>query len=134
MMSESLKLKTTFRATAKEVYEAWMDSKLHSAMTGGAAEIDAKVGGKFTAWDGYIWGETMELEPFSRIVQLWRTGDFDEKDPFSRIEILLTETDEGTEFVLIHDNIPAGQMEDYLEGWDDYYLDPMHDYFSNRSK
>jgi len=132
-MSESLKIKTTFRAPAKEVYEAWMDSAKHSLMTGGTAEIDPKIGGKFTAWDGYISGETVELDPYTRIVQLWRTGDFNESDPYSRIEILLDEKDGETGFVLIHENIPAGQKEDYLEGWSDYYLDPMHDYFSNRS-
>ena len=43
-------------ARPKEVYDHWMGSEGHAAMTGGGAEIDARVGGRFTAWDGYIEG------------------------------------------------------------------------------
>ncbi|OHD57509.1 MAG: hypothetical protein A2Y33_05950 [Spirochaetes bacterium GWF1_51_8] len=133
-MSESCKIKSSFRAAAKDIYEAWMSSAGHTAMTGSPALVDSKVGGKFSAWDGYIWGITLELAPYKRIVQVWRTSDFGRDDRDSKIEIQLTEKNGETEFVLIHDNIPDGQMEEYLEGWNEFYLDPMHDYFNGRKK
>jgi uncharacterized protein YndB with AHSA1/START domain len=58
------------------IYSAWMSSEGHSAMTGAAASVDPAIGGAFTAWDGYIEGRTLSLEPGLRIVQSWRTSEF----------------------------------------------------------
>jgi len=95
-------LKSSFRASAKELYESWLDSAKHTQMTGGTAECSENIGESFSAWDGYIWGENIELEPFSRIVQSWRTSQFDEDEQDSQIEIILKELDGQTELTLIH--------------------------------
>jgi uncharacterized protein YndB with AHSA1/START domain len=64
-------------AKPADVFAAWLDSVAHGAMTGrGRAKIDPRVGGAHTAWNGYIQGETLELEPGRRIVQSWRTSEF----------------------------------------------------------
>lgn len=49
--------------TPDDIYAAWMSSAGHSAMTGAEAHVDARVGGVFDAWDGYITGRTLALEP-----------------------------------------------------------------------
>jgi uncharacterized protein YndB with AHSA1/START domain len=67
-------------ATPAAVYHAWMSSDGHAAMTGAEADIDPRVGGEFSAWDGYISGRTLALEPGRRIVQAWRTSEFDAAD------------------------------------------------------
>ena len=46
----------------QEIYAAMLSGPKHSKMTGGKATGSAKVGGKFTAWDGYISGLNVELE------------------------------------------------------------------------
>jgi uncharacterized protein YndB with AHSA1/START domain len=51
-LKTSLKLSTIVPAPRKRVFEAWLDSREHGAFTGGKAQIQAKVGGRFTAWDG----------------------------------------------------------------------------------
>ena len=56
------------------IYAAWLDGKSHTNMTGGEATGEPTVGSEFTAWDGYIWGNKLELEPASRILQSWRTS------------------------------------------------------------
>ena len=48
-------------ATPVQVYVAYINAKKHSDFTGGKATCDPKVGGKFTAWDGYIIGKNLEL-------------------------------------------------------------------------
>ena len=58
-------------------------------MTGGAATASAAVGGAFTAWDNYISGCNLALEPGRRIVQSWRTTRFTAEDADSQIEVLL---------------------------------------------
>ena len=61
-MKNGLKVSAVIPAKPAEIYKAWLSSKGHSAMTGSAAKVTGKVGGKFTAWDGYIFGKTLELE------------------------------------------------------------------------
>lgn len=55
-------------ASPEAIYDAWLDSKAHGAMTGSKAKASAKVGAKFSAWDGYIEGTNLELVPGERIV------------------------------------------------------------------
>ena len=44
-------------AAPDTIYNAWLDSKEHSGMTGGQANVSSKVGDTFDAWDGYIQGK-----------------------------------------------------------------------------
>jgi activator of HSP90 ATPase len=124
-------LKTTLNATAQDIYTAWLSSKGHTAMTGASATISAVVGKKFTAWDGYISGTNIELVPYNKIVQAWRTTSFKDTDEDSNIEIVMNETNQKTELTLTHSNIPK-DGEDYKKGWEDYYFKPMKDYFSKK--
>lgn len=99
-------------------------------MTGNPANVDGKVGGKFSAWDGYIFGSTLEFEPNQRIVQAWRTTEFPDNAPDSRLEILFEEAAKGTKVTLIHSNMPADQVDSYRQGWEDFYFKPMKEYFA----
>jgi activator of HSP90 ATPase len=116
--------------TAEQVYRAWLDGESHAAMTGSAAQVDPQVGGRFSAWDGYITGENLAFEPFHRIVQSWRTTEFPAGSPDSHLEILLEEAGGGTTVRLVHTAIPDGQAGDYRQGWQDYYFQPMQEYFA----
>ena len=127
---ESFTLTTTLPASPGEIYNAWLSSEGHSQMTGSQAKVQGGSGGAFTAWDGYIWGETLELEANHRIVQAWRTSEFPEGSPDSRVEIMLDENPNGTKITLTHTNLAEGQGESYKQGWDDFYFTPMRAYFS----
>lgn len=116
--------------SAKQLFMSWLDSEDHSAFTGSPAKIDGGINGQFTAWDGYISGRTLELEPHQRIVQSWRTTQFPNDSPDSRLEVTLHEADDGTFITLHHTNIPTGQGEDYRTGWEEYYFKPMRAFFS----
>jgi activator of HSP90 ATPase len=100
-------------------------------MTGAAAQIDPRPGGVFTAWDGYIEGVTLQLEPGRRIVQTWRTSEFEPDDADSQIEVVLEPSDVGTVLTLHHTRIPDGQS-GYEQGWVDSYFSPMSEYFGSR--
>lgn len=129
-MFDSLHLTTVLPANPQRVFLAWLDSAEHTAFTGSPAQVDPVVGGHFTAWDGYIQGTNLELNPFSRILQSWRTSEFPEGSPDSRLEVLLEPDGAGTKLILNHTDIPLGQGEDYRQGWEDYYFIPMQAYFS----
>jgi len=90
------------------------------------------VGGAFSAWDGYIFGSTLDLTPNQRIVQAWRTSEFPDEAPDSHVEILLEEMDGGTKITIIHSDMPDGQVDSYRQGWDDFYFKPMKKFFDTR--
>ena len=122
-------LKTKINATAEQIYKAWLSSEGHTNMTGGSATIADKIGDDFTAWDGYIEGRNIKLEPFNRILQSWRTSQFEKDEIDSQIEILLKEINGQTELTLIHTNVPESG-EHYINGWDIHYFQPMKNYFN----
>ena len=130
MMKKSLSVTVQLPATPEAVFKAWLSSKEHTEMTGSAAKVEPGVGGSFTAWDGYISGKTLELVPHSRIVQAWRTNEFRDSDPDSRIEIVLRAYRGGTKLTLTHSGIPEGQADSYRSGWEEWYFAPMRDFFA----
>lgn len=130
---ESIEVAAEFKVSPKRLYDAWLDGKQHSAFTGGAeASVEAHVGGEHTAWDGYIWGKVVTLEPHRRIVQTWRTSEFPEDSEDSQLEILLEPTPGGTRLRLVHTRIPDGQGDMYRDGWDESYFRPMRTYFEGK--
>ncbi len=128
-MPNEFVMSVTLKATPETIYRAWLSTDGHAAMTGSPAKVSSRVGGKFTAWDGYISGKTLQLKPYTRIVQAWRTTEFPEGSPDSQVEIVLEAIKGGTKLTLTHTNIPEGQADDYKQGWEDFYFKPMKEYF-----
>lgn len=126
----SFKLTYDFSVPPERVYRAWLSGGEHGRMIGSKATVDAKVGGKHTAWDGYIWGKTLALTPSKRIVQSWRTTEFADKDADSKLDLRLAKTKDGCRLTLSHSNIPAGQAASYRSGWVEHYFEPMTKYFA----
>ena len=127
-MKLSFEIKATFSVKPAALYHAWLDSELHSAMTGGEAICSDQADGEFSAWDGYIRGHNKSLKTNKEIVQRWRTSDFKDGDEDSELVIKIQEIEGGCELTLMHSNIPEGQP-DYQKGWIDHYLEPMKEYF-----
>ncbi len=130
-MLDAIQLSTVIPASPEQVYRAWLDPGEHTAFTGGSATCEPWIGGRYTAWGGYIEGKTLALEPGRRIVQSWRTSDFPPGSGDSRLELVLEKATTGTCLVLNHSDIPAGQGAMYREGWQEHYLGPMLRYFSS---
>ena len=130
-MSIEFVVSAVIPATPQEVYRAWLTSDGHSGMTGSPAKVSDQVGGVFDAWDGYIHGKNLELVPNKRIVQAWRTSEFSQDEPDSRIEVTLEPVGSQTKLTLKHTGLPphGGQ---YESGWVESYFEPMKEYFSSR--
>jgi activator of HSP90 ATPase len=127
-MENEFTISDVISANPEQIYKAWLSTRGHTGMTGSPAAVESNVDGKFTAWDGYISGKTLELTPYIRIVQAWRTTEFPEGSPDSRVEILLEPVKGGTKITIVHSNIPEGQVDDYKKGWQDFYFKPMKQY------
>ncbi|HRG94997.1 MAG TPA: SRPBCC domain-containing protein [Polyangiaceae bacterium] len=126
----ALRLTARLAAPPERVFDAWMSGAEHGAFTGGGATVEPRVGGRHTAWDGYIEGTTLELARPLRIVQTWRTTEFPAGAADSRLELSLRPYAGGTELTLQHTGIPRGQGAKYRRGWEEHYFAPMRAYFS----
>lgn len=128
-MSESIKVSARFPVRPERLYRAWLDSTEHGRFTGGGADIEPVVGGRFMSWDDYMTGMLLQLDPGRRIVMTWRTTEFPETAPDSRLEVLFEAEGDGTRLTLIHTDIPQGEGDKAEDGWIDYYFEPMQRYF-----
>ena len=131
---EKMTVKAIIPATAEKIYNVWLEGRKHGEMTGSKATGYAKVGKAFTAWDGYISGKNIELVNDKRIVQAWRSTEFAENAPDSKLEVILKKVKGGTEVTLNHSEIPEGQAAGYKKGWIDFYFKPMTKYFVEKAK
>src|SRR5665647_326450 len=104
--------KVTIPASPEEVYEAFVDPKKHSEFTGAKATGKAKVGAKFTAWDGYIFGTYLAFEPAKCLAQEWQSTDWPEGYPPSKFELTFKAVPGGTEITMTHSNIPKVQEQE----------------------
>ena len=131
-MSYDFELVCELPASPQAVYEAWLSSAGHSAMTGAKAKASKKVGAAYSAWDGYIVGRNLELDPGRRIVQSWRTTEFAADDPHSNVTLELAPLGAGTRLTLRHAGVPDGQTTYENGGWKEFYFEPMQAYFARR--
>lgn len=130
MSSESVLVSDIVPATRERLYDAWLSSQGHSAFTGDEARIEPVVGGQHSAFGGYATGRNLELEPYRRIVQSWRSAEFPKDAPDSRLEVTFEETLGGTLVTILHSELPPGQADQCRQGWVDYYLEAMKKYFA----
>ena len=128
-MSIQFEISDVIPATPEEVYHAWLNSEEHGDMTGGSAQVSDIVGEPFESWDGYIQGKNLELESPKRILQSWRTSEFEDSEGDSLLEILFKPEGKETRVIIHHSNLPKHGMQ-YKQGWVDSYFIPMKEYFS----
>ena len=131
-MSQTIRQSVTFKATPHEVYEVLMDSRKHARFTGSKASISRKVGGKFTAYAGYITGTNLELVADRKIVQAWRGSDWPE-DHFSRVTFALKKVKGGARLTFTQSGVPDQHHDSIKQGWHDFYWKPMKTWFKRES-
>ena len=124
MNTKTIRQSVTFRATPHEIYEAIMDSKKHSELTGSQVRTSRKIGGKFSIYGGDIEGVNLELVPDQKIVQSWRYSDWPEGH-YSRVTFSLKKVNRGTRLTFTQTAVPDEHYEDIAQGWRDYYWAPM---------
>jgi uncharacterized protein YndB with AHSA1/START domain len=134
MLTESVRVSSVLPSSADRIYAAWLDGLEHSRMTGGKATVEARIGGRHTAWDGYIEGEILALDPGRRIAQSWRASDFPAGHAHSRLEVFLEDVPGGCEVTLVHSEIPEGLGDQYEEGWSTHYFVPMKKHFGGGAR
>jgi activator of HSP90 ATPase len=127
--TRTIRQKQFVRAKPGDVYDVFLDAKKHAAFTGSRATCNARVGGRFTAWDGYIIGRNLRLERGKRIVQQWKTTEWPKSYPSSILELSFRRVKGGTQLTMVHSKVPVDQASSYRQGWIDSYWKPLKRYF-----
>ncbi len=130
MKTKNLKQSVSFKAKPLEVYSALMESKKHAKFSGAPAKISPKVGGKFTAYDGYINGENLELVKDKKIVQTWHAASWPEGH-FSKVTFNFKPFEGGTKLLFFHTGIPDTAYESIKKGWYEHYWELMKKMLDN---
>ena len=118
------------KATPKQVYDAYTDPKKHSEFTESKATGKPVVGGKYSSWDGYIFGKYLVLDDGKRVVQDWTTTDWEEGYPASKLELTFCAIAGGTEITMMHSGVPKVQAGEVEQGWMEFYWNPLKEYFN----
>ena len=129
-MSVEFEISESFPASPQVIYDTWLDSEGHAAMTGHPAEAIREVGGEFMAGGGHIHGKNLELRPGKLIRQTWRATDFGDLDTDSELEITLAPEGTGARLTMKHTNLPDHGMK-YKQGWMEHYFEPMNAHFGS---
>ena len=124
MKTKNIKQVVTFKTSPRELYEMLMDSKKHAKFTGEKAKISKKVGGKVSAYNGWIEAKNLKLIPNRLIVQEWRGASWP-KGHISKVMFLFSKTKTGTKLTFGHTKIPAKDASRINTGWHEQYWDKM---------
>lgn len=132
-MAKNIVQTATFPASPQTLYRMFLSSKEHSAACGGPARITPRVGGKFTAWGGALWGRTLLLKPGKMIVQSWRSTGFKPSDPDSILILRFSGDARRGTISMIHANVPESDAKGVTSGWPLYYWKPWAKYLAQKT-
>lgn len=120
-----------FPATARQLYDLYMNPKKHSAFSGAKVTISARTGSPFRAFDGQLSGVILFTIPGKLIVQRWRSTQFYKTDPDSILILAFAQDGQQGRIDLTHVNVPPQDNAGVIRGWRQYYWTPMRAYLKN---
>jgi activator of HSP90 ATPase len=132
-MPKTVRLGAELAATPAEIFDQYLNSRSHAAITGAPAVVNAKAGAKFSAFGGGLRGTILQLVPGRLIVQSWRASDWKANDIDSTLILtLLPKGRTGTLVELVHVNVPDGDFAGVSQGWERFYWAPWREYLQKR--
>lgn len=125
-MSKSIKLYRKIKATPEEVYRALTNPFTIELWSGEPAVMSEEPDSEFSILNGEITGRNIEFEPDKMLKQQWV---FEGEEEESIVTIKLFPEKGGTQMQVDHHGIPDDAYENILEGWKEFYLDALQDFF-----
>jgi activator of HSP90 ATPase len=121
-MAKNIVQKVTFKNTKPEkVFELYANARKHSAIAGGPVKVSTKAGAPFSAWGGYITGNTIHAVKDKLFVQTWHGSDWAPGAPHSYFSIMLEPKGKDVVLHAIHANVPDEHAGHLAQGWHDHY-------------
>ena len=121
--------KKTFKINAEpsDIYSAITNPYTIELWSGYPAQMSTEPGSDFSLWEGDITGRNIEFVQDKKVVQEWYFGDQTEK---SIVTIIITADRENSAVTVEHTNIPDEEFNDIAEGWREYYISAIINFFN----
>ncbi|MGY8814588.1 MAG: SRPBCC domain-containing protein [Gammaproteobacteria bacterium] len=126
-MSRTINQEIILNSSPNKIYDVLTDSTQFSKFTGANAEIDLKPGGLISLFDGMITGVTIEAIQNTRLIQVWRAGNWSEGN-YSLVMFELDGDDVKTTINFEQSGFPEDTKEHLESGWHKMYWDPLKSY------
>lgn len=127
-MTTVIQQRVRLRASPEALWDSYLDSKRHAALTGRKVIISRKAGTKFSAFAGMIRGRNLLVIPKRMIVQAWRAKHWKATDPDSILVLSFRKVRGGGQIDLVHVNVPGHDYQGVKKGWSTYYWKPWKSY------
>ncbi|HET9399950.1 MAG TPA: SRPBCC domain-containing protein [Candidatus Acidoferrales bacterium] len=131
-MTPIIRQSVTLPASPGALFKTFLDSNLHTAMTGMPAKTSAKASAKWSAFGGAIWGRNLLIVPGKLIVQTWRSTHFPKDAPDSILILAFSGTGKSGRIDLVHVNVARKDHKGVREGWPKFYWKPWRKYLSGK--
>lgn len=121
--------KKTFKINAEppDVYSAIINPYTIELWSGYPAIMKEEPESEFSLWEGDITGKNLEFVQDRKIVQEWYFGPREEK---SIVTITIVHDHEDSSVTVEQTNIPDDDFEDIAEGWREYYMGAINNFFN----
>lgn len=121
--------KKTFKINVEpaDIYSAITNPYTIELWSGYPAKMSTEPGSEFSLWEGDITGMNMEFIQDKKVVQEWFFGDQKEKSV-----VTITIAPGGDDFLVTveHTNIPDEDFNDIAEGWREFYIGAIMNFFN----
>lgn len=131
-MKPPIRQSVVLKASPEELFDTFLDSKRHSAVTGAPAKASRRVGAAFTAFGGELRGRNLLIVPKRMIVQAWRARQWKAGEPDSILVLRFGKAPGGGRIDLVHVNVPAYDHKGVTQGWPKFYWRPWKTYLAKR--
>ena len=126
--------KVVFKKTkTKQLYDLYMDAKLHGMITNGPVKISEKAGSKLEVFGGYITGKTLQTVKNKLVVQEWYGSDWSKKDEASVFVLSFEQKGDDVVMNVFHGNVPDDKAPGLDKGWHDHYWKPWKQYLTGKT-
>jgi activator of HSP90 ATPase len=119
----------TFRINAEpsDVYSALTNPYTIELWSGYPAVMSEAPGSEFSLWEGDITGKNLEFIKDKKVMQEWYFGEQTDK---SIVTISIQPDGENSQVTVEHTNIPDNDFADIAEGWREYYIGAIVNFFN----
>jgi len=131
-VTSPIRQSVVLKASPEELFDTFLDSRKHSAMTGMPAKVSRRVGAAFTAFGGALRGRNLLIVPKRMIVQAWCSRQWRAGDPDSILVLCFSKACGGGRIDLVHVNVPAHDHKGVTKGWPKHYWAPWKRYLAKR--
>jgi activator of HSP90 ATPase len=131
-MLKTIEQSVRFSATARELYDIYLDPARHAAVTGAPVKISPKPGSKFAAFNDMLSGAMLYTIPGELIVQRWRSCEFYDTDQDSILILRFVQDGTRGRIDMTHANVPKQDHDGVTKGWEKFYWKPLRGYLKKR--